>query len=188
MGPLVGQAQRADVLQRVEELRGEAELVIGDPNNFDVMGADARSGAFAPPMLLHCRNSSAARKLNEVEAFGPVCTIMEYDKIEEAVDIVQRGKGSLVASVYTYDSSIAAALVESVASFHGRLLLIDRDCGGEQTGHGSPMPQLVHGGPGRAGGGEELGGLRGMQRYMQRTALQGSPAAIARLLGASTGE
>ncbi|MBB5049300.1 oxepin-CoA hydrolase/3-oxo-5,6-dehydrosuberyl-CoA semialdehyde dehydrogenase [Rhodopseudomonas rhenobacensis] len=178
MGPLVGLDQRRDVLDHVATLRQEAELIAGDPNNFEVEGADARRGAFLPPLLLHCADPARATAVHEVEAFGPVCTLMAYGDLGEAIALTNRGGGSLVASVYTFDADTAAELVFGVGSFHGRLLIVDRDCAKEQTGHGSPMPQLLHGGPGRAGGGEELGGLRSLAHYMQRTALQGSPAML----------
>ncbi|QND72670.1 phenylacetic acid degradation bifunctional protein PaaZ [Tardiphaga robiniae] len=178
MGPLVGLDQRRDVLAHVAKLRTEAELVSGDPDHFSVEGADAARGAFVPPLLLHCANPAAAINVHEIEAFGPVCTVMGYDALDDAITLANRGGGSLVASVYTHDTEIASELVFGISSFHGRLVMIDRDCAKEQTGHGSPMPQMVHGGPGRAGGGEELGGIRSLQHYMQRTALQGSPAML----------
>jgi oxepin-CoA hydrolase/3-oxo-5,6-dehydrosuberyl-CoA semialdehyde dehydrogenase len=178
MGPVADLAQRSDVLARVKTLRAEAELVAGDPDNFDVQGADVRRGAFLPPMLLHCADPIRANSIHTVEAFGPVCTVMGYDTVESAMALANRGGGSLVASVYTHDPKIASDIVFGIASFHGRLVLIDRDCAREQTGHGSPMPQMMHGGPGRAGGGEELGGVRSLRHYMQITALQGSPAML----------
>jgi oxepin-CoA hydrolase / 3-oxo-5,6-dehydrosuberyl-CoA semialdehyde dehydrogenase len=183
MGPLVGLDQRRDVLAHVTKLRAEAELVVGDPENFTVEGADAERGAFVPPLLLHCANPTRATSVHEIEAFGPVCTVMGYSDLEQAIKLTNRGGGSLVASVYTHDTSIAADLVFGIGSFHGRLIIIDRDCAKEQTGHGSPMPQMVHGGPGRAGGGEELGGIRSLNHYMQRTALQGSPTMLTGITG-----
>jgi oxepin-CoA hydrolase/3-oxo-5,6-dehydrosuberyl-CoA semialdehyde dehydrogenase len=183
MGPVVGLDQRRDVLDHVARLRKEAELVAGDPDNFAVEGADAARGAFIPPLLLHCADPVGASAVHEVEAFGPVCTVMGYDGIDQAIALTNRGGGSLVASVYTHDSRTASDLVFGVGAFHGRLVIIDRDCGKEQTGHGSPMPQMVHGGPGRAGGGEELGGIRSLAHYMQRTALQGSPAMLSAITG-----
>jgi len=183
MGPVVGLTQRSDVLARVKTLRTEAELVAGDPDNFDVQGADVRRGAFLPPLLLHCADPIRASHVHAVEAFGPVCTVMGYDTVENAMALANRGGGSLVASVYTHDPKTASDIVFGIASFHGRLVLIDRDCAGEQTGHGAPMPQMVHGGPGRAGGGEELGGVRSLRHYMQITALQGSPAMLTGVTG-----
>jgi len=181
MGPVVGLDQRRDVLAQVEKLRAEADIVVGDPRNFAVEGADRERGAFLPPLLLHCPDPIRARNVHSVEAFGPVCTVMGYGSLDEAVTLANRGDGSLVASLYTYDPDVAADLVVGVGAFHGRLLLVDRDCAKEQTGHGSPLPHLVHGGPGRAGGGEELGGMRAVHHYMQRTALQGSPGMLTRV-------
>ena len=183
MGPLVGLDQRRDVLDRVAALRTEAEFVAGDPDNFDVEGADRMRGAFVPPLLLHCVDPMRASKVHAVEAFGPVATVMGYDGLDQAITLANRGDGSLVASVYTHDQRTAADIVFGLSAFHGRLVLIDRDCAKEQTGHGSPMPHMMHGGPGRAGGGEELGGVRSLQHYMQRTALQGSPAMLTAITG-----
>jgi len=178
MGPLVGTEQRRDVLDHVAKLRSEAEIVCGDPVDFSVEGADKTRGAFIPPLLLYCADPLGAANVHSIEAFGPVATVMGYDGLDQAIALANRGDGSLVASVYTHDPGTAADLVFGVGPFHGRLVLIDRDCAKEQTGHGSPMPHLVHGGPGRAGGGEELGGMRSLHHYMQRTALQGSPAMV----------
>ena len=186
MGPVVGLDQRRDVLGHVKALRTEAQLVAGDPDKFDVQGADVVRGAFVPPILLHCANPNQATKVHSIEAFGPVSTVMGYSDLEEAVTLTNRGGGSLVASVYTHDPKVASDLVFGVSSFHGRLVLIDRDCAREQTGHGSPMPQMVHGGPGRAGGGEELGGVRSVHHYMQRTAVQGSPRMLTGVTGSWT--
>lgn len=183
MGPVVGLDQRRDVLSHIKTLRTEAQLVAGDPDNFDVQGADVIRGAFIPPLLLHCADPLRASNVHAVEAFGPVCTVMGYSDLNEAIALANRGGGSLVASVYTHDPKVASDLVFGIGSFHGRLVMIDRDCAKEQTGHGSPMPQMVHGGPGRAGGGEELGGVRSIHHYMQRTALQGSPAMLTGITG-----
>jgi oxepin-CoA hydrolase / 3-oxo-5,6-dehydrosuberyl-CoA semialdehyde dehydrogenase len=183
MGPLVGLVQRHDVLANLAKLRTEAELVAGDIDNFRPIEADASRGAFLPPILLHCANPQAATAVHEIEAFGPICTVMGYDDLDDAIALANRGGGSLVASVYTHDTATAAELTFGIGSFHGRMVFIDRDCAAEQTGHGSPLPQMVHGGPGRAGGGEELGGIRSLQHYMQRTALQGSPAMLAGVTG-----
>ena len=179
MGPLVSLAQRDDVRARVAELREEAALLFGDPAADGLGGTADANGAFFPPVLLGCERPLQAKKIHAVEAFGPVCTLMAYDGLDEAVEIVRRGEGSLVASLVTYDAPAAATLVAGIAPYHGRILVLDRDCAAASTGHGSPLPQLVHGGPGRAGGGEELGGLRGVYHYMQRTALQGSPSRLA---------
>ncbi len=146
MGPLVGLGQRSDVLAHVTKLRTEAELVAGDPDNFPLVDADARRGAFVPPLLLHCAKPVAATAVHEIEAFGPVCTVMGYDELDQAIALTNRGGGSLVASVYTHDIQAAAELTFGIGSFHGRVAIIDRDCATEHTGHGSPMPQMVHGG------------------------------------------
>ena len=183
MGPVVGLDQRRDVLAHVKTLRTEAQLVAGDPDNFDIQGADVTRGAFLPPLLLHCADPIRASHVHSIEAFGPVSTVMGYGDLEEAIALTNRGGGSLVASIYTHDPKLASDLVFGIGSFHGRLVMIDRDCAREQTGHGSPMPQMVHGGPGRAGGGEELGGIRSVHHYMQRTALQGSPAMLTGITG-----
>jgi oxepin-CoA hydrolase / 3-oxo-5,6-dehydrosuberyl-CoA semialdehyde dehydrogenase len=181
MGALVSLTQLQDVVTRVKELQSEAEIVFGDPEQCNVTGADAKTGAFLSPILLRCKDPATAIKIHNIEAFGPVSTVIAYDSLSEAIGLVRRGEGSLVASVFTYDDRIAEELIFGMAPFHGRLLIVDRDDAKESTGHGSPLPGLVHGGPGRAGGGEELGGLRGVFHYMQRTALQGSPARLAAL-------
>ncbi|WP_426443248.1 phenylacetic acid degradation bifunctional protein PaaZ [Bradyrhizobium genosp. P] len=183
MGPLVGLTQRHDVLANLAKLRTEAELVAGDIDHLRPIDADASRGAFLPPILLHCSNPQGATAVHEIEAFGPICTVMGYDGLDDAVALANRGGGSLVASVYTHDAATAAELTFGIGSFHGRMVFIDRDCAQEQTGHGSPLPQMVHGGPGRAGGGEELGGIRSLQHYMQRTGLQGSPTMLAGITG-----
>ena len=183
MGPLVGLDQRRDMLAHLGKLRTEAELVVGDPENFNVEGANASKGAFVPPLLLHCADAMKADAVHAIEAFGPVCTVMGYDGLDQAITLANMSAGSLVASVYTHDPRVASDLVFGIGSFHGRLVIIDRDCAKENTGHGSPMPQMMHGGPGRAGGGEELGGVRSLAHYMQRTALQGSPKMLTAVTG-----
>ncbi|MEW6124563.1 MAG: phenylacetic acid degradation bifunctional protein PaaZ [Pseudomonadota bacterium] len=181
MGPLASLAQRASVREAVEEIAAEAEIVFGDPATVAPVGGDGEAGAFMAPVLLVCPTPREARAPHVTEAFGPVATLMPYDGLADAVALVAKGEGSLVASVYTYDEAVAEALVFGIAAYNGRVVLIDRDCAKESTGHGSPLPGLVHGGPGRAGGGEEMGGLRGVFHYMQRTALQGSPGRLAAL-------
>jgi len=183
MGALASHSQRDEVRTRVRDLMGEAELVFGTLEGFAVIGADAENGAFLPPLLLRCATPSEAKIVHEVEAFGPVSTLMPYDSVDEAVKLARRGGGSLVGSVFTYDNAFARDLVVGAAAFHGRLLIANRDCAKESTGHGSPLPGLVHGGPGRAGGGEEMGGIRGVMHYLQRTALQGSPETITAIIG-----
>ena len=179
MGALVSLAQRDDVRAKIEELGAEARIVFGDPRHVEVRGGDAAKGAFLSPVLLRCDAPDAASRVHEIEPFGPVATLMPYRNLGDAVALVARGKGSLVMSLFTYDTAIAREMIAGAAAFHGRLLIVDRDCAKESTGHGSPLPLLIHGGPGRAGGGEEMGGIRGVLHYMQRTALQGSPRMIA---------
>jgi oxepin-CoA hydrolase / 3-oxo-5,6-dehydrosuberyl-CoA semialdehyde dehydrogenase len=181
MGPLASLAQRREVLGRIVELRREAELVSDE--RLELAGADADKGAFVAPSLLYCRDPKSAKAIHAVEAFGPVCTVIPYASNDEAIAYARRGDGSLVSSVFTADDAAARELVLGLAPFHGRLLIVNRDCARESTGHGSPLPGLVHGGPGRAGGGEEMGGIRGLMHYMQRTALQGSPQTIAAITG-----
>ncbi|SMY10025.1 phenylacetic acid degradation bifunctional protein PaaZ [Flavimaricola marinus] len=175
MGALVSNSQKRDVLSKAALIGAEAERVFGDPDNFAVNGADANAGAFVPPMLFHCADPDAALRVHDTEAFGPVSTVMGYRDLDHAIALANRGEGSLVASVITHDPQVARAVVLGAGAFHGRLYFNDRVSMKESTGHGSPMPHMVHGGPGRAGGGEELGGIRGAMHYMQRTAIQGSP-------------
>lgn len=175
MGALVSAAQCADVRAKVSELASEAQIVFGDPENVSLVGEKAKPGAFISPILLRCDDPWTAKKVHEVEAFGPVSTLMPYKSLEDAVELCNRGEGSLVMSLFTHDSAVAREIVLGAGAYHGRIAIINRDSAKESTGHGSPLPVLVHGGPGRAGGGEELGGIRGVMHYMQRTALQGSP-------------
>jgi oxepin-CoA hydrolase / 3-oxo-5,6-dehydrosuberyl-CoA semialdehyde dehydrogenase len=179
MGALVSMAQKQDVLEKAALLGREAERVFGNPDDFVVLGADAEKGAFVPPMLFHCADPDGARLVHEVEAFGPVSTVMGYRDLDHAVALANRGQGSLVASVITRDPQVARQVALGAGAFHGRLYFNNRDSMKESTGHGSPLPHMVHGGPGRAGGGEELGGVRGVMHYMQRTAIQGSPDILA---------
>jgi oxepin-CoA hydrolase/3-oxo-5,6-dehydrosuberyl-CoA semialdehyde dehydrogenase len=178
MGALVSVEQRADVRERVAELATEARIVYGNPDRVTVDGGDGERGAFMSPVVLRCNDPMACAKVHSVEAFGPVTTLMPYESITDAIVIANRGEGSLVASVFGYNGAVDE-IVEGIAPFHGRVLVVDRDCAKEQTGHGSPLAPLVHGGPGRAGGGEEMGGVRGVFHYMQRTAVQGSPHRLA---------
>ncbi|MFK7860782.1 MAG: phenylacetic acid degradation bifunctional protein PaaZ [Granulosicoccus sp.] len=175
MGSLVSNNQKRDVLEKIALIGQEAERVSGNPYQFDVEGADATKGAFLPPMLFHCEHTDTAERVHDTEAFGPVATVMGYTDIYHAVSLANRGEGSLVASIITRDQQIAREITLQSAAFHGRLYFNNRDSMNESTGHGSPLPHMVHGGPGRAGGGEELGGVRGVKHYMQRTAIQGSP-------------
>jgi oxepin-CoA hydrolase/3-oxo-5,6-dehydrosuberyl-CoA semialdehyde dehydrogenase len=178
MGSLVGLSQREEVWRQIERLKQSSEVIFGGERAFKVIGADVDKGAFVPPTLLNCRDALRASEPHTVEAFGPVATVMAYRDRENAVALAAKGRGSLVGSVITHDEQEAAALVLGCAPWHGRLLVLDRDCAAESTGHGSPLPPLVHGGPGRAGGGEELGGARAVKHYMQRTAVQGSPTML----------
>ncbi len=175
MGALVNTSQKRDVLEKAAIIGEEAERVFGDPERFEVHNADGDAGAFLPPMLFHCADPDAASRVHDTEAFGPVSTIMGYRDLDHAIALVNRGEGSLVASVITHDSDVAREVAMGAGAFHGRLYFNNRDSMGESTGHGSPLPHMVHGGPGRAGGGEEMGGVRGVMHYMQRTAIQGSP-------------
>ncbi|MGO3327544.1 phenylacetic acid degradation bifunctional protein PaaZ [Gordonia sp. (in: high G+C Gram-positive bacteria)] len=174
MGALVGTDQRDDVRTRIASLAADARIVVGDPDSVDVVGADARIGAFLAPILL--RGDENSQTAHDVEAFGPVSTLLPYDGSSADVTAqVARGHGSLAASVVSADADFAKETVLGIAAHHGRVLVLDRDSAPESTGHGIPMPQLVHGGPGRAGGGEEEGGLRAVYHHMQRTAVQGGP-------------
>ncbi|OWP49932.1 phenylacetic acid degradation bifunctional protein PaaZ [Pseudomonas nitroreducens] len=184
MGALASHAQQADVAERVEALLKSSELVFGAKDGFAPRGDGVNEGAFFAPTLLRSRDPHAEGGAHDIEAFGPVTTLMAYDDIDEAVALSARGKGSLVASLITRDPQVAAKVVPAMGALHGRLHILDRESAAESTGHGSPLPVLKHGGPGRAGGGEELGGLRAVKHYLQRTAVQGSPT----MLMAVTGE
>ncbi|MFK7837612.1 MAG: phenylacetic acid degradation bifunctional protein PaaZ [Sulfitobacter sp.] len=175
MGALVSASQKRDVLEKTALIGTEAERVFGNPDDFVVEGADRDKGAFVPPMLFHCASPDLAQHVHDTEAFGPVSTVMPYRDLPHAISLLNKGKGSLVASVITNDGDVARDITLGSAAFHGRLYFNNRTSMTEATGHGSPLPHMVHGGPGRAGGGEELGGIRGVMHYMQRTAVQGSP-------------
>ena len=179
MGALASQAQRDEVRERVAELSNDAQIVHGGSEDFDLVDADPSKGAFFMPTLLHCEKPLQSRSVHSVEAFGPVSTVLPYDSIDEAIELAKLGQGSLVGSIITNDNGVARELVLGTAAYHGRMIVINRHCAGESTGHGSPLPHLIHGGPGRAGGGEEMGGVRGVLHYMQRTAIQGSPETLA---------
>lgn len=178
MGPLASLDQREEVRARIRELAQEAQIVAGDPDDVRVASGDADKGAFLNPVVLLADDPLAKNAIHDVEAFGPVSTVMPYAGIDEAVALANRGKGSLVASVFTNDKAVAHDVVLGIAPFHGRVLIGNRLSAKSSTGHGSPLPVLVHGGPGRAGGGEELGGMRGVKHYMQRTAVQGTPSLL----------
>jgi oxepin-CoA hydrolase/3-oxo-5,6-dehydrosuberyl-CoA semialdehyde dehydrogenase len=178
MGPLVGRSQVADVWDKVEQLKQSCEVIYGGNKDFAIKGGDVETGAFFPTTLLYSDQPTQTDIPHGVEAFGPVSTLMAYDDIDQAIAIAKLGKGSLAGSIVTADNNEARNLVLGCASYHGRLLVLNADCAKESTGHGSPLPTLVHGGPGRAGGGEELGGIRAVKHYMQRTAIQGSPTTL----------
>lgn len=172
MGTLAGKDQVTEVNEKVKILQTSAETVYEGRNNFDV------KSAFINPILLYCKQPHQTNIPHDVEAFGPVNTIMPYKDLNDAIEIANKSQGSLVASIFTADDKIAKEITLGIAPFHGRILIVNKDCSKESTGHGSPLPHLVHGGPGRAGGGQELGGIRGLLFYMQRTALQGSPTTL----------
>ncbi|MFT3909783.1 MAG: phenylacetic acid degradation bifunctional protein PaaZ [Ferruginibacter sp.] len=178
MGSLAGQGQRDEVRSQVQKLLASSEIIYGSMDSVAVIDADAVEGAFLSPLLLLNKTPFSSSEPHNVEAFGPVSTIMPYKNIDEAVELSKKGKGSLCSSIVTANHSIARSYVIGAATHHGRILVLNEDCAKESTGHGSPLPLLVHGGPGRAGGGEEMGGLRGIKHYLQRTAIQGSPTMI----------
>jgi len=182
MGALVGVGHRDDVRRAVGELTKDCDVVHGDPETVDVVDADAEKGAFLSPILLRCTDPDAEAP-HRVEAFGPVSTVMPYDSATHAIVLAARGEGSLVGSVVSGDADFVREVTFGVLPWHGRLLILNRDDAAESTGHGSPLPHTVHGGPGRAGGGEELGGLRAVTHHMQRSALQGPPALLTTLTG-----
>jgi oxepin-CoA hydrolase / 3-oxo-5,6-dehydrosuberyl-CoA semialdehyde dehydrogenase len=184
MGSLAGQTQRNEVKEQIQKLLASSQIVYGSMDSVEVIDADPDKGAFISPVLLMNEfpltsvSGYTTNPSHEVEAFGPVSTIMPYKKTEEAIVLSKLGKGSLCSTIVTADHKIAQQYVVGAASYHGRILVLNNECAKESTGHGSPLPLLIHGGPGRAGGGEEMGGLRGVKHYLQRTAIQGSPTTI----------
>lgn len=183
MGALASRAQQADVAERVARLSEGNEVVYGERDGFQPVGEGVSEGAFFSPTLLLCRDALRDDKVHDVEAFGPVSTLMPYEDLDEALTLAARGRGSLVGTLVTRDPQVAARAIPVAAAWHGRLLVLDREAAAESTGHGSPLPMLKHGGPGRAGGGEELGGLRAVKHYLQRSAVQGSPTMLAAVTG-----
>ncbi|MCC7333365.1 MAG: phenylacetic acid degradation bifunctional protein PaaZ [Flavobacteriales bacterium] len=181
MGSLAGMAQVKEVREKVEQLSKSQQIIFGDLDNFEVVGADKNKGAFMSPILFLNPKPFENTDCHNLEAFGPVSTIIPYKNIEEAIELAKMGKGSLVCSIVTNSDKIAKEFVIGTACMHGRILILNAACAKESTGHGSPMPLLTHGGPGRAGGGEEMGGKRGILHYMQRTAIQGSPTMITKV-------
>ncbi|KQT08088.1 phenylacetic acid degradation bifunctional protein PaaZ [Ramlibacter sp. Leaf400] len=184
MGALASTDQRVDVAERVKALMKNAELVFGEKDGFSPRGDGVAEGAFFSPTLLLAKNPAGDDSVHDIEAFGPVSTLMAYEDLDEALVLAAKGKGSLVGTLVTKDPAVAARFVPAAAATHGRILVLDREAAAESTGHGSPLPVLKHGGPGRAGGGEELGGVRAVKHYLQRAAVQGSPT----MLSAVTGE
>jgi oxepin-CoA hydrolase/3-oxo-5,6-dehydrosuberyl-CoA semialdehyde dehydrogenase len=183
MGSLISHQQVEAVQNSVNAIAKEAQIVYGSLDKIETIGADAKKGAFISPILLRADNPFTNTAIHEREAFGPVSTIMPYKNLDEAIQLAKMGKGSLVSSIATNDDKIATEYVVNAASHHGRILVLNRESAKESTGHGSPLPSLVHGGPGRAGGGEEMGGMRGIKHYLQRTAIQGSPTTITAITG-----
>ncbi len=176
MGALAGKEQREEVKSQLSKLLASSKIIYGSLDSVEVLDADANMGAFISPVLLMNDMPFASSEPHDVEAFGPVSTIMPYKGVDEAIALSKLGKGSLCSSIVTADAKIAREYVINAATYHGRILILNQECAKESTGHGSPLPMLVHGGPGRAGGGEEMGGLRGIRHYLQRTAIQGSPS------------
>lgn len=182
MGPLAGAPQVTEVQKSVDRIARVAERVFGKPDDFEVTGADKKKGAFFPTLLFYAKDPFDSTEPHDIEAFGPVNTVMPYKSVDDAIALARKGRGSLCGSLFTAKDDVARQVALGTAAYHGRLLMINRHSAKESTGHGSPMPQLVHGGPGRAGGGEEMGGPRGVLHYMQRTALQGSPTTLSRVV------
>ena len=178
MGSLAGQTQRTEVKQQVQKLLASSQIIYGSLDSVSLIDADINKGAFISPLLLLNEKPFSGNESHEVEAFGPVSTLMPYRNIDEVIELSKKGKGSLCSSIVTADYTIATKYVVGAGTYHGRILVLNNECAKESTGHGSPLPMLIHGGPGRAGGGEEMGGLRGINHYMQRVAIQGSPTAI----------
>ena len=178
MGALAGQTQRTEVREQVQKLLASAQIIYGSLNSVELVDADKEKGAFISPILLLNDKPFASDDVHSIEAFGPVSTLMPYKNIDDAIELSKKGKGSLCSTIVTANNKIARQYVISAATHHGRILVLNNECARESTGHGSPLPLLVHGGPGRAGGGEEMGGLRGVKHYLQRTAIQGSPNTI----------
>ena len=178
MGSLAGNEQKEEVTEKVNQLLKTQEIVFGSLEEFEVTGADKNKGAFFSPILFLNNNPFINTDCHNIEAFGPVSTIIPYKNISEAIELARMGKGSLVCSIVTNNMKAAEEFVTGAASMHGRILVLNEACAKESTGHGSPMPLLTHGGPGRAGGGEEMGGIRGIKHYLQRTAIQGHPTTI----------
>ena len=178
MGALAGKFQREEVKDQVQKLLASSQIIYGSLDSVEVIDADMEKGAFISPILLLNEKPLTSEEPHNIEAFGPVSTIMPYRNIDEVIALSKKGKGSLCSSIVTANEQFAKEYILGAGTFHGRILILNNDCAKESTGHGSPLPMLIHGGPGRAGGGEEMGGLRGIRHYMQRVALQGSPTML----------
>ena len=183
MGALVNDTQRTSVKEQIEKITKTAQMVYGDFDDVKTVGADAKKGAFIKPILLREDNPFKNEAAHVTEAFGPVSTLMPYKNLDDAIKLSKMGKGSLVSSIVTNDDNIAKEYTVSAATHHGRILILNRESAKQSTGHGSPLPNLIHGGPGRAGGGEEMGGVRGVKHYLQRCAIQGSPTSLTEVTG-----
>ncbi|WP_034259441.1 phenylacetic acid degradation bifunctional protein PaaZ [Altibacter lentus] len=183
MGSLVNDAQRTSVKEQINKIAKTAQIVYGNVEEVTTVGADAKAGAFMKPILLREDDPLKNEAAHITEAFGPVSTLMPYKNLEEAITLSKMGKGSLVSSIITNDNKIAKEYTVSAATHHGRILILNRESAKQSTGHGSPLPNLIHGGPGRAGGGEEMGGMRGIKHYLQRCAVQGSPTTLTEVTG-----
>lgn len=182
MGPLASIDQREDVKQQLSKLTQDNEILFGKSTELELLDANADKGAFMSPVLM-CAENPATTSAHDIEAFGPISTLIPYGDEEHAIQLAALGKGSLVGSIITDNSDIATRLSIGAAAYHGRLLILNSSCAKESTGHGSPLPHLIHGGPGRAGGSEEMGGVRGVKHYMQHTAIQGSPDMLTAITG-----
>jgi oxepin-CoA hydrolase/3-oxo-5,6-dehydrosuberyl-CoA semialdehyde dehydrogenase len=178
MGALAGLSQKKEVIGQVQKLLASSQIIYGSLDSVELIDAEATKGAFISPLLLKNEKPFSSEEVHNTEAFGPVSTVMPYKTLEEAIELAKLGKGSLCSSLVTVNEQIAKDFILGSGTYHGRILVLNRDCSKESTGHGSPLPLLTHGGPGRAGGGEEMGGLRGIKHYMQRVALQGSPTML----------
>lgn len=178
MGSLAGQNQRQEVRQQIQKLLSSSQIIYGSLDSVEVIDADAKKGAFISPILLKNEQPFASYEVHEIEVFGPASTIMPYKNLQEAIELSKKGKGSLCSTIVTANNNLAVDYVVNAGTYHGRILVLNAECAKESTGHGSPLPMLVHGGPGRAGGGEEMGGIRGIKHYMQRVAIQGSPTIV----------
>ena len=183
MGPLVSKSQQKSAFDGLERLKSDARVITGGGLPERIQGGDLDKGCFVAPTLLECGDPDGARAVHEIEVFGPVATLIPYRDQAHAIALANRGGGSLAISLFSNDADFAAQTAVGIAPSHGRLMVVDESVGKNHTGHQYALAHCVHGGPGRAGDGEELGGLRGLRFYMQRSAVQGSPALLERLAG-----